>query len=93
MPLPSRPAIFGSMAAVAVVALALKPTQAHAWWVAGGPRVVVAGPPIVVAPRPVYVAPPVVYPPPPPVLVVPPARPVWVPGHWQGTYWVPAHWS
>jgi hypothetical protein len=91
MPLPFRVATLGSM--VAVVAIVLKPTAAHAWWIAGGPRVVVAGPPIVVAPRPVYVAPPVVYPPPPPVYIAPPARPVWVPGHWQGPYWVPAHWS
>jgi hypothetical protein len=89
----TRLATFGSLAAIATFAVVLKPVPARAWWVAGGPRIVVAGPPIVVAPRPIYVAPRVVYPLPPPVYVAPPRGPVWVPGHWRGPYWVPPHWA
>jgi hypothetical protein len=84
-------ATLSGVAALVVLAVALKPVPALAWWV-GGPRIVVGGPPIVVAPRPIFVAPSVVYPL-PPVYVAPPRRPAWIPGHWNGPYWVPAHWA
>jgi hypothetical protein len=92
MRFPTRLAAFGSTATLVVLAVSFSSVPGRAWWVEGGPHVVIAGPPIILAPRPSYVAPPVVYPA-PPVYVAPPQRLVWVPGHWNGRYWIPPHWG